>query len=1573
MRPTPESTRLQMDAQARAQQLRTQMDQVRDDALKAAPELQWIADKLTPPELFARAQTLWQLKAVRRDPSGTLGTTEAIRQWGPIKQNIEYVMTLLSTEADPKKFENTIFNSYFLWWDSPGNANVAIIKPTRMSVIRFLGSFVNDAQIVSSIFSKPRETSEGLDATKIWQILNLSEFLLALEVRNPGAKYKKMFLSAQTALQNKDLKEAMKVASFVQDEWNIDLNSVLTKEGKQKALRAIWAVQEASKASMSAAKEMTTARDTLSPQQTSLVKELMENLERQRWIAEKWAQDKYAQMLAQIPTDNPLYYQIARNKTAVIDELKNEAAYLQIVDGYIKKNWSKWLGPLLESYDDMKWLYGWNISDESAKMTKEWIIMLASFVVTAGIWPLLGAAWVLARAWVAASAARAAELAEAWHKIKAWYYVAQEAVLKWGAVAAEYGTRGAALHERNKYTSRATETWATLGQRVAGGSIRIAGESAKFTLADTLIRAGWRSPGETSPYDSMLENFMRNGVMFAAFGGMEKYVSWPWKDKALKALKALNIKNPKATFIVWNTVLTAGDVAAMWVLWVAETGEFHIPNTYEMLQALAFRVGMKWTEQLPALIKEKFPRLSEKYDEAKKTWAMSKIADEINRVNLTPPKIWKGREMAYDNGVNIGEQRNTYRDPSNGAMPKIPEFLISKTNTGGEVRWLDAKWNGNGEKMLSNGERHIWEFRDGVMVNGRLENPQGDLYIGTRSTDGLPRDGILTKWDGTIMEIQNGSLVRTISSEQIRRDIESMRPWDQVIVVTENNSLVFERLPSDQWYRLISATNPLLTPHIWTITPNIGYIWGNRWFIADSLISHTSRVQRIEFNPSTWARQSQSRWSEALPKYHGEADKFIISKNNKSDLPIFQKDWYDLTSLWFDGWNVKQSQKKGKVTYILSHPEHGTHSFSKPKEVQDFLRDGHNVQIVPAEIWQNIAVSSRGVNPEEYVSARSALESRFSRTEFRKWQRSGDANVENFSISGEGIPGLEGVQVTRIKRAWAWTNTDSLYEISYNGKKSQQLTYEQMMEWLRQIQQRRIHISNTHKSPEVSQGQILNVPSQAQLRWFIWNPKVGIVVPLDATGLSGWTVRKLPQWSARSNNVYELLQPGKPPQTIEWKDALIKSIQEQARQQQWTRLSEDVWELFKPQEVILWLENSTVLTPRRWWFSEWFDANGRPIDMRAKARIEREHELDWSRPRMKQSDILGGSFRTEIEAMMKLDDATFQNRFTDAQNWKWKEGNRPYEAEMYEWAANVRKLSDAEVIKNASALDLNRRAMGEMNQKNAAIQKTRETLSKDKQDLVAIEGDTPADLMKKKVLEDRIAAGENLLKNLEANSNPSSLKARTIAENAALRLRLKEIIWKRDPAAAAIAEDPAAAAAAIKDEKNWKRWLALGLIPLILGALWLALKERNPDTTVAPPGPDDAGSPDAAADHCQKCSDAALSEIKYNRPSDANNRIILDEKRRKNISKRWMSTNTWKDVIQLFNTHRAAVNQDSSETQNVASSLDAVLKDPTVANVQALQRCIGMADKDDKAAQDGILWPITTGNLKKVITSCIRK
>lgn len=1513
-----------MDAQSRAQQLRAQMDQVRQDALDAAPELRWIADKLTPPELFARAQALWQLKAVRRDPAGTLWRTEAIRQWGSIKQNIEHVITLLSTEADPKKFESTIFESYFLWWDGPGDANVAIIKPTRMSVIRFLGSFVNDAQIVSSIFSKPRETSDGLDATKISQISNLSEFLLALEVRNPGAKYKKMFLSAQTALQNKNLEEAMKVASFVQDEWNIDLNSVLTKEGKQKALRAIWATQEASKASMSAAREMTTARDTLSPQQTSLVKELMENLERQRWIAEKGANEKYTQMLAQIPTDNPLYHQIARNKTTVIDELKNEAAYLQIVDGYIKKNWSKWLGPLLESYDDMKWLYGWNISDESAKMTKEWIIMLASFVVTAGIWPLLGAAWVLARAWVAASAARAAELAEAWHKIKAWYYVAQEAVLKWGAVAAEYGAQGATLHERNKYASRATETWTTLGQRVLWGSIRIAGESAKFTLADTLIRAGWRSPGETSPYDAMLENFMRNGVMFAAFGGMEKYVSWPWKDMALKAL---NIKNPKATFIVWNTVLTACDVAAMWVLWVAETGEFHIPNTYEMLQVLAFRVGMKWTEQLPALIKEKFPRLSEKYDEAKKTWAMSKIADEINRVNLTPPKIWKGREMAYDNGVNIGEQKNTSRDPMNGALPKMPEFLVSKPNTEAKVTWLDAEWNGKGEKIFPNGERHIWEFQNGVMIRGTLRNSQGDVYIGTRNTEGLPKDGILTKWDGTIMEIQNSSLVRTISSVQIRRDIESMRPGDRVTVVTENNILVFEKLPTDQWYRLISATNPLLTPHIWTITPNIGYIWGNRWFIADSLISHTSRVQRIEFNPSTWARQSQSRWSEALLKYHGEADKFIISKNNKSDLPIFQKDWYDLTSLWFDGWNVKQSQKKGKVTYILSHPEHGTHSFSKPKEVQDFLRDGHNVQVVPMEKPTDIVPTSRGVNPEEYVSARTALESRFSRTEFRKWQRSGTANVKNFSISGEGIPGLEGVQVTRIKRAWTWTDTQSLYEINYNGKKSQQLTYEQMMEWLRQIQQRRIHISNTHKSPEVFQGQILNVPSQAQLRWFIWNPKVGIVVPLDATGLSGWTVRKLPQWSAPSNNVYELLQPGMPPQRIEWKDALIRRIQEQARQQQWTRSPKDLWELLKPQERISWSENPDISTPRRWWFPEWLDANGKPIDPMAQSRIDTEHRIGADPKSATDSAQVfdtsmmwpNQSFRKEIDAMMRLDDANFQKRFTDIQ-YQGSDQGRQYGREMYEWAANIRKLSDDYIKQNA----------------------------------------------KKLIEENRVAMGEN-----RGINSPE--KARVIAENAALRYRMREVLWKQDPAIIPILDNPKDAAAAVKDEKNWKRWLALGLIPLILGALWLALKERNPDTTIAPPGPDDAGSPDAAADYCQKCSDGALSEIRYNRPSDANNRIILDEKRREDISNRWMKNNSeWQKTIQLFKKNRSFVDADSPETKSVASSLDAVLKNPTVANVQALQRCIGMAANDDQTAQDGILWPITTEALKTVITKCIK-
>ena len=64
-----------------------------------------------------------------------------------------------------------------------------------------------------------------------------------------------------------------------------------------------------------------------------------------------------------------------------------------------------------------------------------------------------------------------------------------------------------------------------------------------------------------------------------------------------------------------------------------------------------------------------------------------------------------------------------------------------------------------------------------------------------------------------------------------------------------------------------------------------------------------------------------------------------------------------------------------------------------------------------------------------------------------------------------------------------------------------------------------------------------------------------------------------------------------------------------------------------------------------------FDANGRPIDRGAQARMEKEHGIGKPVKSAQESaevlDVL--SFRRDMDALMKMDDATFQKRFTEVQ------------------------------------------------------------------------------------------------------------------------------------------------------------------------------------------------------------------------------------------------------------------------------------------------------------------------------------
>ena len=64
-----------------------------------------------------------------------------------------------------------------------------------------------------------------------------------------------------------------------------------------------------------------------------------------------------------------------------------------------------------------------------------------------------------------------------------------------------------------------------------------------------------------------------------------------------------------------------------------------------------------------------------------------------------------------------------------------------------------------------------------------------------------------------------------------------------------------------------------------------------------------------------------------------------------------------------------------------------------------------------------------------------------------------------------------------------------------------------------------------------------------------------------------------------------------------------------------------------------------------------FDANGRPIDRGAQARIEKEHGIGKPvKSAQESAEIFNTpSFRSDMEALMKMDDATFQKNFTEVQ------------------------------------------------------------------------------------------------------------------------------------------------------------------------------------------------------------------------------------------------------------------------------------------------------------------------------------
>lgn len=170
-------------------------------------------------------------------------------------------------------------------------------------------------------------------------------------------------------------------------------------------------------------------------------------------------------------------------------------------------------------------------------------------------------------------------------------------------------------------------------------------------------------------------------------------------------------------------------------------------------------------------------------------------------------------------------------------------------------------------------------------------------------------------------------------------------------------------------------------------------------------------------------------------------------------------------------------------------------------------------------------------------------------------------------------------------------------------------------------------------------------------------------------------------------------------------------------------------------------------------------------------------------------------------------------------------------------------------------------------------------------------------------------------------------------------------------------------------QNHWKS-ITSGVVGLGILREIFDRKKTNPFAILPEKFPTD---PQAAFEQCMACfrDQEDPADINFDRPSTANNRVILDKDRREDISHRWMKTTKWQELMSEWDDLMDQMPE--SERKNVQflrQKMDAIRKNPTVELVQELQKCIDMEKTDDPIGQDGILGPNTTQKISEFIHNC---
>ena len=161
-------------------------------------------------------------------------------------------------------------------------------------------------------------------------------------------------------------------------------------------------------------------------------------------------------------------------------------------------------------------------------------------------------------------------------------------------------------------------------------------------------------------------------------------------------------------------------------------------------------------------------------------------------------------------------------------------------------------------------------------------------------------------------------------------------------------------------------------------------------------------------------------------------------------------------------------------------------------------------------------------------------------------------------------------------------------------------------------------------------------------------------------------------------------------------------------------------------------------------------------------------------------------------------------------------------------------------------------------------------------------------------------------------------------------------------------------------KENWG--LVSGVTGWTVMRNFLETHKTNPLVTIPTNIPK---TPEEMADICIQCMTNKSSTIDYKRASSASKKLILTEKRRDRISERWTQTAEWKTAVEKWN--ELLKNHQDQVNAEIRAIIEATISNPTVANVQKLQQCIGMDAVDVATGQDGILGKRTTAKLIEFI------